>query len=154
MGYTHYWYQDPKLDADKFAAASLDIAKVIEMSKVSLGGGMGDAGTTPEIGPEKIWLNGVDEDAHETFAIEPTATKQDYEDKSDPKVFSFCKTARKPYDEVVTASLAVLKHHLGDAIRVSSDGDFDEWADGLALASEATSLDLSALMQTELEREE
>ena len=154
MGYTHYWYQDPKLDADKFAAAALDIAKVIELSKVSLAGNMGDAGTTPNVGPKIIALNGVEDDAHETFMIEPTATKQDYEDKSDPKVFAFCKTARKPYDEVVTASLAVLKHHLGDALRVSSDGDFEEWSEGLALASEATNLDLSALMQTELEQEE
>ena len=154
MGYTHYWYQDPKLDADKFAAASLDIAKVIEASEVTLAGGMGDAGTTPEIGPEKIWINGVEDDAHETFAIEPTAKKQDWESGEDSKVFNFCKTARKPYDEVVTASLAVLKHHLGDALRVSSDGDFDEWSEGLALAKAATSLDLSALMQTELEEEE
>jgi hypothetical protein len=154
LGYTHYWYQDPKLDADKFAAAALDIAKVVEMSKVSLGGGMGGAGTAPEIGPEKIRLNGIEGDAHETFAIEPTAEKPSYQDQSDPKVFNFCKTDRKPYDEVVTASLAVLKHHLGDAIRVSSDGDFSDWSDGLALAGEATNLDLSALMQTELEQEE
>jgi hypothetical protein len=142
------------LDAGKFAAASLDITKVIEASGVSLAGGLGNAGTTPEVGPEIISLNGVEGDAHETFLIEPTAAKQDWEDKSDPKVFSFCKTACKPYDEVVTASLAVLKHHLGDALRVSSDGTFDEWSEGLALASKATSLDLSALMQTELDREE
>jgi hypothetical protein len=154
MGYTHYWYQDPKLDADKFAAASLDIAKVIEKSEASLAGNMGDAGTTPNIGPEIIALNGVEDEAHETFMIEPTAKKQEWESDEDPKVFSFCKTARKPYDEVVTASLAVLKHHLGDALRVSSDGDFDEWSEGLALAKAATDLDLSALMQKELEQEE
>lgn len=154
MGYTHYWYQDTKLDDAKFAAAALDIEKVLAVTEVPLAGGMGDEGTKPEVGPKRISFNGVDEDGHETLYVEPTAEKPSYQDQSEPQVFNFCKTARKPYDEVVIASLAVLKHHLGDAIRVSSDGYFSEWETGLALAKRATGLDLSGLMQGELKSEE
>jgi hypothetical protein len=154
MGYTHYWYQDTKLDDEKFAAAALDIGKVIEATDVPLANGMGDEGTKPEVGSKRISFNGVDEDGHETFYAEPEVEKQSYLDPNDPMAFNFCKTARKPYDEVVTASLAVLKHHLGSSVRVSSDGYFSEWEAGLALAKQATGLDLSSLMQEELEREE
>ena len=45
-------------------------------------------------------------------------------------VFNFCKTARKEYDGLVTAALLLAKHHLGNRIRVSSDGNIDEWKNG------------------------
>ena len=174
MGYTHYFYRTPELDKSKFKAAVSDIRKVVALlpsvnpqeaqmcypngddTDVKLAGWDGEVGTKPKFTDELVSFNGVGADAHETFLIAQTFEAPDYRPDPDEEGlhFAFCKTARKPYDIAVTASLAVLKHHLGDAIRVSSDGDFDEWADGLALAGEATSLDLSALMQTELERDE
>ena len=40
-----------------------------------------------------------------------------------------------PYDIVVCTALLVLKHHLGDAVRVSSDGQRNEpaWRKAIAL---------------------
>ena len=65
-----------------------------------------------------IRLNGVDED-HEPFELTPAWTD-----------FRCCKTARKPYDETVTAILIRAKVRAGSAIRISSDGDWSEWQDG------------------------
>lgn len=36
--------------------------------------------------------------------------------------WSFCKTARKPYDKVVISSLFILKEHLYNFVNISSDG--------------------------------
>lgn len=58
-----------------------------------------------------IFLNGIGEDGHETFAINTGASE-----------WGFCKTARKPYDIVVCKVLLILKHYLGDDIKVESDG--------------------------------
>lgn len=41
--------------------------------------------------------------------------------------FEFCKTGRRPYDLVVTSFLVIAKHHLGDRIKVQSDGEEEEW---------------------------
>ena len=48
------------------------------------------------------------------------------------------RTARRianPYDIVLCASLLVIKHHLGDNVRLSSDGRRNEpaWRKGVAL---------------------
>lgn len=174
MGYTHYYYRTPELDKDKFKAAVTDIRKVVaalpsvnpqtaqmcypegDDTDVKLANWDGEVGTEPKITDELVSFNGVGDDSHETFVIEQAfeAPSHRPDPDEDGLHFAFCKTARKPYDIAVTASLAVLKHHLGDAIRVSSDGRFNEWGDGLALAKQATGLDLSSLMQGELEREE
>ena len=65
-----------------------------------------------------IRLNGLDED-HESFELSPGPVDSQY-----------CKTARKPYDETVTAILIRAKVRAGSAIRISSDGDWSEWQDG------------------------
>lgn len=49
------------------------------------------------------------------------------------RYFDCCKTAFRPYDVLVTAALLILKHHLGDAVHVSSDGEDQHWADAKAL---------------------
>ena len=48
----------------------------------------------------------------------------DGEPRSRPEThhFSFCKTHRLPYDEVVAASLLTLKHHHGAKIEINSVG--------------------------------
>ena len=50
--------------------------------------------------------------------------------------FNFCKTAAKPYDLVVTAILVLAEHFSEGHFKVSSDGDPEDWAEGLALARE------------------
>jgi hypothetical protein len=83
-----------------------------------------------------INLNG--ERSHETFLLKPEATG-----------FAFCKTARKPYDKVVTAILlrasqlagsgicikSVSPYGIGDdyeadSVNRSSDGLWEEWEQG------------------------
>ena len=68
-----------------------------------------------------IRLNGLYED-HEPFEL--TAAPVDFE---------FCKTARAPYDETVTAILIRAKVRAGSAIKISSDGDWSDWQDGMDL---------------------
>jgi len=55
------------------------------------------------------------------------------EDAKDGLYFEFTKTAYKPYDLLVCAALVIADHHLKAAIRVSSDGTLNQWADARAL---------------------
>lgn len=75
-------------------------------------------------------FNGTDNLSHEDFII-----REHYKENVG---FNFCKTNQKPYDEVVTACLCILKHYLGDNIDVDSDGDSLDWVHGLELARKAT----------------
>ena len=54
-------------------------------------------------------------------------------------VFSFCKTARKPYDTIVVAILCAIQDIYGDElVEISSDGDMDtEWAESRELFERA-----------------
>lgn len=72
--------------------------------------------------------------AHETAYL-PRVLKPDkwQEPDEDGLYFEFCKTAFKPYDLAVTAFLIVCKHHLGDTIEVSSDGEDKDWFDAKML---------------------
>lgn len=93
------------------------------------GGGTGK----PKVDEFGVWLNGTDKGdmSHETFALELLAPQPVYGGRGeyDPKegVFNFCKTARKPYDFVVCVSLLIYKHYLKGDLKLSSDGDFDDW---------------------------
>lgn len=55
---------------------------------------------------------------------------------SQPTSFAFCNTARNPYDETVTAGLIRAKARAGDAINISSDGDWHEWLAGKKLVKQ------------------
>ena len=99
-----------------------DARIIISHSGVPIGGP--DPETDGPLAPlvsetEGIALNGAGE-CHEPFILEPYL----YSDRG------FCKTARKPYDMVVTAILIRAKKHAGDAFRVSSDESWDEWENG------------------------
>jgi hypothetical protein len=71
-----------------------------------------------------IRFNGVGDDGHETFCLTKEASG-----------FEFCKTAGKPYDILACAILAAAKQHAGDGLNVSSDGDANDWVEGLSFAS-------------------
>jgi hypothetical protein len=72
------------------------------------------------------WLDAKSEDeslndlGHETFVIERKARPQEGHRKDEDTLFSFCKTARKPYDLMVQACLILYKH---------SDGEMDDWTE-------------------------
>lgn len=116
MGYTHYWTIKEPISADAFAKLQEGIKAIIETAV--------DAGIpiTDESTDGTIAFNGVGGNAHETFVIQVG-----------DKEFNFCKTAEKPYDAVVTASLIYAKKIFGDAIEIKSDGDWDDWATGKVL---------------------
>lgn len=68
---------------------------------------------------EGYWEDSSDKDlGHETFDFRRVVHHE------------FCKTARKPYDLMVCAVLILAKFYLKD-IRVSSDGDEDDWKPAL-----------------------
>lgn len=142
MGYTHYYYVRKSYDADVFAKIVEDFKKMLEIKvqsseKVLAGSdGTGKA----EITNKLISFNGIGDDAHEPFILEQSMSdknyafhKEIYEHQRGEKIeedslfFSFTKTARKPYDEQVQFALIIAKHHLGDKIKVSSDGSDAEW---------------------------
>ena len=132
MGYTHYWSHDVNLDKQKLFAAMLHAVRIVEAAKAK---GIELAGPSGEGEPmldEGIALNGVGEESHESFVFPNNPHDQFYKytNAEHPgRLWAFCKTARKSYDIVVCAILLVMKHHLGNQLRVASDGgrEEDEW---------------------------
>lgn len=124
MGYTHYW-RNAKLDDGKWGEFTDAVGKILKNTdKVQR---ESDNPGKPEVDDEKVVFNGMGDDGHETFWF----------DKSG-RGFDFCKTARKPYDEVVTACLIAAQIVFGEDITVTSDGSWAEWSDGAALYEKAT----------------
>ena len=119
MGYTHHYRGWVSLDGDLLE----EIQEIIDASEVEIKGW--DGFGLPTIDEEKVSLNGTDADdeKHETFTIVHGVNH-----------INFCKTAHKPYDEVVGAILLRVSHY-NKRFKVSSDGrwDADEWAAPRAL---------------------
>jgi len=123
MGYTHYWTIKEELTPAQFKEWTEGVKAIVETATeagIPLGNGLGfDA---PNIDETLVALNGVGEYGHETFGI-----------RLGDEGFDFCKTAQKPYDSVVTASLIHAKKIFGDSIEIKSDGDWDDWEGGQLL---------------------
>lgn len=129
MGYTHYY---PGLTAAPDVIA--DARKIIDASSVTICGPSGQG--LPILNEvEGIRLNGFEAagEAYETFRLGGT------DEPAYPGIGTFCKTEGKPYDVVVTAILiAAAVRALGStAGSVRSDGDWDNWAAGVALFEKA-----------------
>ena len=119
MGYTHYWEPTTSTEEKTWERFTRIVGQIKDKAGVEL---------EDNSEGECVFLNGVGEDAHETFAVGRETTG-----------FNFCKTARKPYDAVVVGCLEAAKR-LG-MFDWSSDGSGDEHADGIALCEEAMSLE-------------
>jgi hypothetical protein len=154
VGYTHYWRVREDVPRNLLAAAHFDMARIVQATKADIAGWDGNG--EPSLTEGEIRFNGRGpNDDHETFSWPmdfearypnwQAGETWDSEPKTDPSVaflsadreeerprwgFQFCKTAGKPYDQTVTACLLVAKKHLGDYIRLSSDGTFEEYVDG------------------------
>lgn len=131
MGYTHYW-KNTDAPTPEFIAA---VRKVIAASPVKLANLMGTEGTQPEVTADRVAFNGCGDDAYESFVFEGG------------KEFEFCKTARRSYDVVVTAVLALVAHF--GLAEVSSDGGAEEWTPGIDLARRKTGLNLQIEIDVE-----
>ena len=145
MGYTHYWRRPANLDAKRFAAFVEDVRALLAHlpQNTSTAGGFyadeplvvrGPLGHgQPVVTPERVDFNGDGEGGcdmeHESFDV---ARELDPEHENEAPVEDFCKTARKPYDLLVTACLIALKHHFRE-VAVWSDGDSADWAAGREL---------------------
>lgn len=135
MGYTHYWYLNQKGDEEKYQRALKDIRKIIHVRRTSLADGMGEGKPVYE---KEISINGKGDQSHETFFLPPDLANSQVHvsgiGQEGNFCFNFCKTAYKPYDEIVTACLSILFMHLGKDVRVSSDGDASDWERGIKFA--------------------
>ena len=129
MGYTHYYYLNRCGNEQAFEQAKKEIGHMLSESKLV------DKTAKPDN------FNGIGEEAHETFWLPKTLREQTGGDdftKNNTYHFHFCKTARKDYDILVVASLVILKNNIKDDIELSSDGDFEEWHEGMELAKKYT----------------
>ncbi len=134
MGYTHYWTQTKNLSPAAMTEIGQTVRKIIAAAPDVVIRGWDGAGK-PTIDLETISLNGDGVLAHETFAINAVRSLP-YDGADDDRLgWSFCKTAYKPYDVVVTAILTCLADRHG--FTVESDGEAHEWANGVALAGQA-----------------
>jgi len=131
MGYTHYWEikkqkRTAVTDEQNYQKAIRDIHKMVLFAKENACNLAGVTAHTKVGSYGGINFNGVKSHGHETFYL-----TQHFKDNED---FNFCKTAQKPYDVVVVAALIILKYHLKDRVRVTSDGENIDWQAGLKLA--------------------
>lgn len=133
VGYTHY-YEILDTNADlKVIEIGRDIAAVIRRCEVPVGDMYGTPDSLPQISPSRIAFNGIEPEACDDFLYPPMFDLN-------PSLglregYSYCKTHRYPYDIVVCVSLLIIKHHLGDNARLSSNGRRNElaWRKAIAL---------------------
>lgn len=134
MGYTHYWSFNKSIGIaaereSKYQSAIKACNKVIKhYYKFTKGTDESLSGYSAHCKNGQyggVNFNGCRGNDHETFCLREHFNESDGD---------FCKTAQKPYDQVVVACLIVLQHYLGDAIEISSDGTTLDWMTGLNLA--------------------
>ena len=152
MGYTHYWRQLRDFTDTEWQELTRLTNLIIADNKGILSDGFGEGGK-PEVNGEHIWFNGLGEDSHETFRItKKKRAKEDYEEQEAydrQGAFEFCKRAHKPYDKYVVAVLCALYNievqewPLGDGkiMSISSDGNTEDWTEGLFHAVRSTTKD-------------
>ncbi len=72
--------------------------------------------------------------SHESFHFDRDRGEgETWEKPEEGLYFDFCKTAFKPYDLAVITFLIIAKRHLGESLKVSSDGEDQHWFDGKML---------------------
>ena len=133
MGYTHY-FRDLELNDGLVE----DARRIVAATDIKICDGHGEG--SPRITQDMIWLNGdaSANDESETFVL-----YRDHEPE-----FNFCKTGRKPYDEVVVAILiAAMANEAPGYESINSDGSVFEWFGGIALYEKACRQLTDALAQ-------
>jgi hypothetical protein len=109
------------------------------MDGLEIADGLGEELGKWEADTQIVRFNGYGEDSHETFLFSIDGADS----------FNFCKTARKPYDAVVTACLIHMKEIYGALVDIGSDGYWSEWSDGARLYRNATGLTAENPMTSE-----
>jgi hypothetical protein len=135
MGYTHYWLYDPMdikfvdyLSTMKiirqFVEAhedeyELEDYKYKEDRSVFFNGKSGPNGENGET----FWFPGETTGPMGTWWMDSALR------------FSFCKTSRRSYDDIIVGALCIIGHYL-PCIEISSDGDPEDWKKGFMLAQD------------------
>ena len=124
-----------KEDDARWTDVIKDVRLMIARSELELSGGEEEDipfDNTAQPTGSGLRLNGLGDQAADDFII-PLDAWDDFADEDDGWLWSFCKTNREPYDQIVCAALLSVKHHFGDQVRIGSDGSWEnEWTDGAA----------------------
>jgi len=112
MGYTHYFQLHEEPTPTRWEAFTKGVNQLVEESETPV------LARTDE---NRVLIEGIGANAHETFYIERGSIR-----------WNFCKTAQKPYDELVTAVL-ILARYTFDPFSLSSDGEWNDWLLGREL---------------------
>lgn len=137
MGFTHYFgghaKSHPQKKWDAFIKDCRKLYKNMPEHSLSAGGhysneplllcGVSDS-DAPEFSKDRILFNGCGDLGHETFHLSRKASEGD-----------FCKTARKPYDLMVTACLVLYKAYF-PKVGIGSDGDIADWQEAFKFIAE------------------
>jgi hypothetical protein len=127
MGYTHYWYLREDVHRTLEVSTISEDLKALLPHLPPLAGPLGKG--LPVIGAE-IAFNGPEPDDYESFIFPgdfyPSEVRQGWS-------FACCKTEHRPYDRAVQVTLLLAKLHLGEAIRLSTDGTLAEWVEAAQL---------------------
>lgn len=126
MGYTHFWYlPEGRISDDNWEEYSECVKTIVEPH---IGGCIGNLVVNENI------IAFAGSPAHETFSVRREQFLDSWQTKNS-RVFNFCKTAQKPYDKIVTACLTKMKSVFKDDVKISSDGEADDWATGFGVAN-------------------
>ncbi len=127
MGYSHYWFQEHgAIEEPVWRRICNDVEKLIDACQVRLSATV-NGSAPPIVDAEQIVFNGSPEsEGYEAFAMHRVPKNH----------FYFCKTAGRPYDEVVCAVLAVAAEYAPSAVRVISDGPAENWQAPVGWASD------------------
>lgn len=149
MGYTHYWYRQEEIPLPAWRSFTSQVKAILSLKGTDAPpvAEESDTAAPPVVTDLEVVFNGVGDDGHETFYVARVLPKGRHRFRGTvgeklpsgkKSVFTFCKTARKPYDKVVVACLYALKAALGDDAKIESDGNRANHADGQRLYLAAT----------------
>lgn len=121
MGYTHYYSYNRMSDAE-FRAITKDIVALRQAALETLGV---ESDYALDFNALSFQLNGKEGEHAEPYEFRAGDVRKRRGGRIRPGFF-FCKTAYRPYDVIVAASMIAMKYHMEDKISLSSDGRLEE----------------------------
>ena len=123
MGYTHSWEISIRPTNEQWSNIKKAVEKLFATPEAEYTIQYGRFRfTAPVIDQEVVHFNGKADEAGDVF----------YFDRW--KGGDYCKTSRQPYDRYVVACLVIAKHFASSRVNVRTDGDLEDWEDGIELA--------------------
>jgi hypothetical protein len=142
MGYTHYWSYLPESEQwqaafPRLLADTRTILDHLAEHGITTADAHGDG--KPQLTADEIVFNGAEPDEYESFILRTT---QDPDTRhrtwrGDHFTWDFCKTAHRPYDLAVTATLLRAQQLVPWHFAIGSDGYWDsDWKPARDLIAE------------------